>query len=312
MPKFNSIWDYEMLFNKTKLYAQRAFEVERESEMFPFWSALTLEYLGRATLAKVHPVLLADPRDGDNILYVFGYSKSTSTPKSITAKTLFDRCTKIVPNFTKKELDNCLALIERRNEELHSGTAPFSEFPTKLWLSDYYKVCKILLNSLGLELIDLFGEKEAVAANEMILDANKELVIEVKRKIKLLKNKFSKLSDKTKKSKIKDATNQSEIISRGSASKIEKCVCCNASGIITGKVVSVSEAKLVDGEIIQERIILPTNFICLSCNLTLNSHQELNIAGYGGQFSDKDYWDPAEYHGIETYSPEDYYDYGNE
>ena len=51
----------------------------------------------------------------------------------------------------------------------------------------------------------------------------------------------------------------------------------------------------------------------LFVRLRLNGHQEMIIAGYGGQFSETVYWDPAEYHGI-TGVEEDIgdYDYGND
>ncbi len=45
-------WSYDSLWQKTKLYVQRALEAEREGPLFPFWAILALELLGRATLAK--------------------------------------------------------------------------------------------------------------------------------------------------------------------------------------------------------------------------------------------------------------------
>jgi hypothetical protein len=317
MKKYKSVWEYELLWNKCKAYAQKAMQESREDQMFPFWSALVLEFLGRATLAKVHPVLLADPREGDNILYVFGYSKSNSTPKSIVAKTVFSRCIQIVPNFTQKEMDICLALMDRRNEELHSGSLAFHEYDTRLWLADYYKVCKILLDFSNIGLIDLFGNEEAVAAEEMITETDKKLIADVKKRIDEVKTDFEKFKKEDRESKQKSGSQMANTVLKINQlhAKIEKCICCDASAVIIGKTISVSEAKLKDDRIIQENIILPTNFICYSCGIELNGHQELKIANYGGQFTVKEEWEPAEYHGIDTVSSldyGDYYDYGND
>jgi len=54
------LWEYDKLWQKAKVYIQKAFEEDREGEMFPFWATIALEFVARTTLAKVHPVLLAD------------------------------------------------------------------------------------------------------------------------------------------------------------------------------------------------------------------------------------------------------------
>lgn len=65
-------WSSESLYNKARLYAQRAHDEPVESALFGFWMSLSLELLARASLAQIHPVLLADPKEQDNIHYAFG------------------------------------------------------------------------------------------------------------------------------------------------------------------------------------------------------------------------------------------------
>ncbi|AFC26260.1 hypothetical protein [Saprospira grandis] len=315
MSEFKSVWDYDALWEKAKIYAQKSLIEDREGIMFPFWSTLTLEFLGRATLAKVHPVLLADPRDGSNILYVFGYLNSNSSPKSIPAKSVFDRCQKIVSNFTKKEFVNCLALIDRRNEELHSGKGAFENYPTRIWLSNYYHVCKILLEFQEKELEDLFGRDEADAANKMIIESDKSLITEVNSRIAHQRKEFFSLSAEDQTQNIEHAQ---KVIQSTYApySKIVECISCKSDSLIKGEPISVTDAKLFEDEIIQKINILPTNFTCFACGLKLTNHNELQVAEYGGQYSVTDYHDPAEYHGIDL-SSEDFdldmlFDYGND
>lgn len=315
MSDFISVWDFDLLWGKCKAYAQRAHSESRDSPMFAFWSALLIEFLGRATLAKVHPVLLADPREGDNILYAFGYSKNLGPPKSIVAKTVFDRCSKIVSNFTTKEINGCLLLIDKRNEELHSGSAPFVDFDTKLWLANYFKSCQILLEFCDLTLEDLFGKDDAVGAKEMITEVDKKTVVEVNKRIAGIKSFLKSMTKEDLELTIRNGTEKAKASIRHNA-KLEKCICCGASGLLSGKRVSVSEDKLQDGEIVYDNIILPTQYTCFSCGLKLFGHQELIVADYGGQFTEKCIWDPAEYHGIGSdeleIDPSEYYDYGND
>jgi hypothetical protein len=75
-------WSSDALWNKAKIYIDRAFTGDRESQLFPFFAAIELEFLARAALARVHPSLLADPQDGNNILYGFGYP-ATERPITI-------------------------------------------------------------------------------------------------------------------------------------------------------------------------------------------------------------------------------------
>ncbi|GAB2687028.1 hypothetical protein GCM10027037_06420 [Mucilaginibacter koreensis] len=308
-----TVWDFDLLWNKCQVYAEKAMSEQRESPMFGFWSALVIEFLGRCTLSSVHPVLLADPREGENILYTFGYKKVSGPPKSIVAKTVFDRCTQLVTGFTRIELDNCLKLIEKRNEELHSGSAAFLSYPIKLWLADYYKACEILLAFFGKTLIDLFGHDEAHGAIEMITKSNNALIEEVKKKIKRSQLFFEGLTPEDKLLTIENGVSKARAYN-GDYFKLEKCTVCPADGVLSGKVISISEDRFVEGNITYDKIILPTKFICYSCDLKLNSHQELSLAGYGGQFTQTAIYDPAEYYGIDAHELpiDNSWDYGND
>jgi hypothetical protein len=93
-------WSPESLYNKAKVFAERAHNEHVDSALFGFWMSLTIEMLGRAALAQIHPALLADPREPDNIQYAFGIIPK-GVPKSIQAKTVFARCSVFVDGFTE-------------------------------------------------------------------------------------------------------------------------------------------------------------------------------------------------------------------
>jgi len=77
-----SDWTYDGLWAKTRAYSQRASHEDTDGPLFPLWSTLSLEFLARSSLAYIHPALLADPREGENVLHAFGY-EIESTPRSI-------------------------------------------------------------------------------------------------------------------------------------------------------------------------------------------------------------------------------------
>ena len=69
------IWSEEALLRKASVYVERASSVDPESGLEQLWSLIGLELLARATLARVHPALLADPQDGGHLLYAFGFGE---------------------------------------------------------------------------------------------------------------------------------------------------------------------------------------------------------------------------------------------
>lgn len=292
---FNSVWTYEKLWLKGKNYIDKALLQDRESEMFPFFAAIALEFIARATLAKVHPALLAEPKDGENILYVFGFQKRPLyTPISIPTKLVIERCEIIVPNFTESEKVFCKEITVKRNEELHSGNLGFENFPTKIWLSKYYKTLKILLEFQDKTLFDLLQNNEAEAAEEMISERDADLEKIVRDRISLHKKAFNFLTVDLQNEKITNSIRDKLFGSR-LYRKDETCPACGNIGILTGKLISVSEGKANEYEIIQNINVLPTHFFCLCCDFELENHQELDSIELGGQYKIEESFKPWEY-----------------
>jgi hypothetical protein len=303
------IWSYDSLWQKTKLYVARALGEEREGPLFPFWSALALEFLARATLASVHPALLADPTDGENIMYVFGFG-TTKNPKSIPAKALFLRCQRAIPGFAEQDVKFSMSMVERRNQELHSGAPVFDDLPTALWLADYFRICKMLLSLQKKSLIDLFGAEEVAAAEKMIEAANEKLNYEAQVAMAAAAKQFKLLSPEDQEHMLQSS--KIRVLLKGSNARELTCPACGGSGVVHGEPVRTAETRLKDEMLVREVAILPTTFVCDSCGLKLVGHGLLHAAGLGGQFTIEDRQSPLEYYGPEL-DPADYYedDYGN-
>lgn len=149
-------WGFDALYGKACTYVTRAHDEPVDSSLFGFWMSLALELLCRAALAKIHPVLLADPTNEGNIQYVFGINPK-SNPKSVQAKTVFARCSVFIPGFTDKMSTHCLIMADRRNSELHSGAAAFENVDNSTWLPATLEVIEVLLKHMGVSIEDFLG-----------------------------------------------------------------------------------------------------------------------------------------------------------
>lgn len=298
-------WKYDSLWGKTKEYLERGFSEDRRSALFPLWSSLGLEFLARATLANIHPSLLADPQQGDNILHACGYPSGKNPPKSVSVRTVFQRCTVVIPEFTEADFKFCMMLMEKRNAELHSGDSPFSEYPNKLWLPQFLKVCKILTEFQGKTLTDLLGEKEAKAAESLIDAMLNKRQSEVKKLIQQHKKEFDDLEIKERLEKLKESEEKTRFVFGGKQK--HKCPSCGATAIIEGEAVRYLEPRAEEDGIVETVIYLPTKFECNCCGLTLSNHSDIYAAGLGDQYTVEGWSDPKDYYQIE-FDPSDYYD----
>jgi hypothetical protein len=297
-----SDWSHAGLWGKAVLYAGRATEEERNSPLYPLWSTLALEFIARSCLAKIHPTLLADAVADENVLHACGYSVM-SVPRSISANKVFRRCKHVVKDFTDDDLTAAMKLIERRNAELHTGTDAFAGYGSELWVSDYFRICRLLLVAQDKNLADLLGAEEAAVAEKIIAAAEEKVLGAVKKTIAEAKNRFEAL-DQTTQEGLQKAVEIQMKVSKG---KPVDCPACGCKAIVRGEKVSVKKPQVDDetGTLYRRALILPTSLDCLCCKLSLRGHGTLHAAGMGGSYEILEEIDPANYFGIEQPSEED-------
>ena len=282
------VWDEQALWQKARLFADRAFQAERDSSDFALWATLALELLARATLAHVHPAVLADPQKGDNLLYAFGFG-TLPAPKSVPAKTVFSRCKVIVPLFTDRQEKQCMTLVERRNSELHSGELAFEQFGTAAWLADYLATCRILLDFQGRTLEELLGPDEAAAATEMIDNVATTVLAAVNTKVTAARVAFQALPDDEQHARLQRRPQCSDV-----ANTMRPCPACGGHALVLGEPVRADDPRTEDGTLFRIIHVLPTMLVCEACNLTLDDHGELHAADIGGQYTVTETLDPTE------------------
>ena len=312
------MWDYDSLYNKAKLFVRKGLgHQEPQSAEIPLWYILSLELLARATLSRISPALLADPRDGSNILFALGFQRLPSgrtAPASVPARTVFSRCAVVCEKFTEQDSKRCTEWLNWRNEELHTGKLPFENLRTSIWQPDFFRICSILLEQNNTSLEDFVGTDFANHAKTMV-SAFSENEREVARNsVKAAKEKFQGLGVEERLEKIKFGEEKSkDLQSKFPGCKEIECPSCEGRALIGGELVRSTIPRHQDGELAQEDVWLPNIVRCECCGLKIRGHARVSALGFGDQFVSTDFLDPRDHFEIE-FDPSDYfdYDYGNE
>jgi len=289
-------WSEESLWAKAQVYAERADQEVRDGPLFAFWSHLTLEFLVRAAVASLHPVLLAERgRSAKSLLYALELG-SEGDPKSLGSGDLLHLCVEIFPDFTREHRDAGLAMLGRRNRELHSGEPAFEDLRPEGWLADYYRLADVLLSVRGRDLADLFGFEEAEAARHMISALEAEAKSAVFGLVAAARRVWERIPADEQRMRATAAAAQP----RPALAKRGRCPACQSPVSIEGEQVVVSQTRLDGGnELVEELRMLPTRMACAACELRLSGHAELHAAGIGGQYTLLREVDPVEFHSID-------------
>jgi hypothetical protein len=293
-------WSADSLYNKAKVFARRAHDSPISSPQFGFWMSLSQELLARASLAKLHPVLLADPTTEDNIHYAFGINPK-KPPRSIQAKALFARCSVYVTDFTDKMSGHCLILADRRNSELHSGAASFDGIDNSSWLPATYEVMDVLLKHMGRDFKDFLGNDHEKHAVEVLKNRREGIKKDVQDRMSAARKQFETRTPEWIAERKKQAAARVELwLKENSKRRVCKCPACGSEAVATGETLGRSPVEVDEilGTIRREVRVLPNAFVCVFCGLKLNDFQEMNEAGLGAIYTIHEEEDPIDFFGI--------------
>ncbi|KAF6661475.1 hypothetical protein HFD91_08870 [Enterobacteriaceae bacterium EKM102V] len=297
-------WDNDSLWSKSKIYFQRAFNEDRASDVFGLWCAMGLELLSRSTISHFSPCLLAEPdKDQKNLLAALGYNANLTQAKSISISQVLKLCKDLIPDFNEEEITIALALAGRRNEEVHSGTAAFVEYKPQQWIGPFYKCCKVLSEAQAKNLEDLFGADEAIVAQEIISELDKQVKKHVITQINAYQKVFNDKSLDDKEALKLLSEQQGEILSHNKHHKV-KCPACSCTATVHGNEYGKEQVENRGDEIITRRTVIPTNFSCPACGLKLNGYAQLAAAGVADHYTNRTHHTPQEYY--ELIDPNDH------
>jgi hypothetical protein len=290
-------WDRAALWTKAKLFMERAAEQDRESDTFGLWAAMGLELLARSALAKISPTLLAEPdKDQRNILHALGHGSGAS-PKSISTMQVLLLCRTLVPEFTEEEFKAASSIISRRNDELHTGSAAFHEYPIQNWLPGFYRCCKVLSEYQDESLSTLFGVEEAVIAEQSLQRAEASTLSAVKAQIAAHLRVFQAKDAEERKVLMAEAKQKSESLAHAGHHRVA-CPSCGSVATVQGDVYGGERVEHYERVITVRQSVVPTRFACIACGLKLAGYAELHAAGVADHFTQRREYTPEEYYGL--------------
>jgi hypothetical protein len=279
---------------------ERALDVPRDSDLFPFWSSLALEFLARASLSFVSPLLLAEASDpeGRNLVYALGFAPKIKNfvPKSLETSGVLARCEQIVPGFTKEIETFCKGLTNKRNEELHSGGLPFKQLENHTWLPRFYEAANVLLAFQKKSLEDFVGAEEAKAASVMLKSVADETAKSVQKIINAHKEVWQSKEEKEK----SELGAIAEKAANPYVGHVVDCPACGSKALLFGEDIRQQPPVLEDDELVVRSVMLPVALSCKACGLSIKGHSLLYVAGLGSQFTNTVRYDPVDYYAEET------------
>ena len=291
-------FDHEPLWNKSKIFIERGLRERHAGEFgsFHLWAAISLEVLGKAALAKIHPSLVADPTSQESMFAACGLVLGTKR-KSIQAKTVFERLGRISKDFDKVAHDFCEQLTHDRNAELHSGELPFATSRPERWVPQFWKVAKVILEAQSRTLTDWVGAEEAELAQEVIDQAITVLEQTVRGRIRKNQEEFNKkypLGSRERSMVEAQHKGGGLVLWRdfaphyGDETVPSLCPACGCDGLLNGTetyeevVDQVQDAEYWND--IVEVTYSPEAFRCRACGLKLDGQEELHVAEMPSEF----------------------------
>lgn len=303
-------WDRDSLWAKATVFFERAFNESKSDPLFGLWAALGLELLARSAIANVSPTLLAEPdKEHKQLLHALGRGSQKIPRKSLASSQIFQLCVTLFEHFTEEQLKICTAMTNRRNEELHSGTSAFSEYPSAQWFSGFCRACKVLCECQGKSLADIFGDDEAEIAYQLLRQERSEVESSVKSSIAAHKKVFEAKSPAEKSAARKAAEKVVRQLSWKGHHKVT-CPACSSEASVSGVLYGEQRVSHDDGEVAVRQPVSPREFECSACGLKLKGYAQLEIVGLGGRHTRTSYYSPAEYFGLED--PKEEREYDNE
>jgi hypothetical protein len=291
-------WERDPLWAKARLYFERAFQESREDPRFGLWCSLGLELLARAALASISPTLLAEPdKDHKFLLHALNRGSEKVPKRSIGTAQVFNLCRTLFVKFTEQEYIAALALVNRRNDELHTGASAFEEYPSRFWIVGFYRVCSALTEAIGESLESLFGEAEAKVALEVLTGTQAGVSHQVKSTIAAHHKVFDAKSETDKKALAESAEKEGQELAHKRHHRV-KCPSCGCVATIQGEPFGQEHVTHKDDCIELRQAVLPRSFACSACGLKLQGYAELEAAELGGQYTRTTSFSPEDYYGL--------------
>lgn len=289
-------WSEDALIAKALLYNERMEAHTVDDWEFGFWSALVLEFLARAALAHISPVLLADSKSNwRNVTHALGAAPTSMgfSPTSISTTEVLSRLKELHPKFSE-HAGFCSQHADRRNAELHTGESAFISLGSAEWLPKFYSACDVLLESMGRKLDDIVSD--SVTAQKMIASLEDAAAKAVNKDIKAHAQVWLNKDDDERKKLINQATTWAK---RQTGHRVI-CPACESPALVMGNPGGTVSTVVKDDEVVQKQTVLPALFECIACGLRIHGLSKLSACDLGDAFTATSIYTAAEFFGLYT------------
>lgn len=290
---------HESLYGKSKVYILRAFRAHeaRDDQEYQLWASMSLELLGKSTLAKVHPSLVADPKHTESLFAACGRSFSPDV-MTIAANTVWKRLGHLDKRFDAGYQKTFEQMSLRRNSELHSGESPFSGMTPESWEREFWGAAEVILNMQDETLDTWLGSEEARAPKEIVRRAAEALKWAVGDRIKRTREQFEAAHKNPQEREELVAASHGVPIWRrldiltilGDGHSSATCPACGGKGYTGG--IEVEAVILPDHDHEEpwtewvETTYSIEEFACPVCGLHLDNYREVEASGIGTEFKE--------------------------
>lgn len=291
-------WETNPLWAKSKLFFEYAFQMPRDDPRFGLWCAMGLELLARAAISKISPTLLAEAdHEHRHLLHALNLGSEKIPRKSISTAQVLKLCQMLVTGFTSDDFSAANALINCRNDELHTGATAFSNYTAQKWIAGFYRCCQTLSRFLGYDLTGLFGEIEANAANKVLSQAEAEVKSTVHSKIAAHKRVFVEKTQDARDALFAEAERKLAQLVHLRHHRVV-CPACGGPASVQGDPYGKESRGDDNGEVVVRQSVLPSLFNCTNCGLTLTGYAELCVAELGDPYTRTSRYTPEEFYGM--------------
>ncbi len=291
-------YDPDRLWLKARLFIHRAMDDDREFDEQAFWASASFELLGKAALARVSPILIANPNpDGHSLLVASGLLEVDEKFFTIPAHTLWSRCRRAFKPFNEQE---AAYISSVRNDYLHAGGVGKEGAP-EIWWPRYWAQAAILVSHFDREMSEFVGSsreptvKDYLETNRANLQRRVEALIERARTRLALHEKGS-LS-----AALERAWAGFSPYYFDHRTSVE-CPACGGSGALSGDTILGSRVETAHFQSGDDRfdddILLITvgtdGFACRDCHLEVDDLDLIQAMGLDAEFDVEG--DPSDYY----------------
>lgn len=295
-------YDHEALWSKAKVFLNRAMDPDpsRSFDEQALWASAALELLGKGALARVSPLLIAEPtEEGVNILIATGLIEGNAKFTSVSASTIFKRCQRAFRPFSAAD---AMKFADARNEYMHGPAIGFMTLPLEAWWPRYWALASILVTAQDREIEELVGY-DRVAAVEAHLQQNaKNVEHRTESLIARAVQRLAQYRAGTLPAKVQmEWESNPDLSAVLGYSEAETCPACGGAGILEGGDSSDMHYNYEPGNdeydsgSVWATITVPADyFSCPTCHLVLDRFELIEQAGLPTTFDVVDDDPPAE------------------